>query len=74
MYVVTIVAAIAVTLIAVFFIAVIVGARQEHPTELAELRPTRLAAIAARVHGLHVRRDVPGEQPALHARRDRVTR
>ena len=37
------------------FVMVVVGTRQEHPTDLG-LRPTCLAGLARRVLGLHVRR------------------
>jgi hypothetical protein len=45
--------------ISVFFIAVVLGLRQVHPTDLALQRSTRLAALASGVVGLHVRRGEP---------------
>jgi hypothetical protein len=74
MFFVEIGAVVVVALVAVFFIVVIVGARQEHPADLAEQRPTPLATVAGRVHGLHVRRDAPGQQPAPHFQRQRTVR
>ena len=43
------------------FIAVVIGLRHAHPTDLALQRPTRSAALASRVVGLHVRRAEPGQ-------------
>ena len=44
---------------AAFLIAVVVGMRQEHPTDLALQGPTHLAALTRRVLGLYVRRAEP---------------
>ncbi len=41
--------------LAALFVMVVVGTRQEHPTDLG-LRPTCLAGLARWVLGLHVRR------------------
>ena len=49
------------------FIAVVIGLRHAHPTDLALQRPTRLAALASRVVGLHVRRAEPGQWAGLAA-------
>jgi len=46
-------------MIAVFFIAIVIGLHQAHPTDLTVQRATSLAALAARVVGLHVRRGEP---------------
>jgi hypothetical protein len=48
--------------LAILFIAVVVGIRQEHPTDLSLQRPTCLASLAGRVVGLHVRRGVLVQQ------------
>jgi hypothetical protein len=48
---------------AVFLIAVVVGMRQEHPTDLALQGPTHLAARTRLVLGLYVRR----AEPVQHA-------
>lgn len=40
----------------VLLTAIVIGARQEHPTKLALQGPTNLAALARQVLGLHVRR------------------
>jgi len=48
---------------AVFLIAIVVGMRQEHPTDLASHGPTCLAILARLVLGLAVRRP----EPAQHA-------
>ena len=55
--------------LAVFFvfIAVVIGLRHAHPTDLALQRPTRFAALASRVVGLHVRRAEPGQRAELAA-------
>jgi len=47
--------------LAVFFvfIAIVVGLRHAHPTDLALQRPTCFAALASQVVGLHVRRAEP---------------
>ena len=47
--------------LAVFFvfIAIVIGLRHAHPMDLALQRPTRLAVLASRVVGLHVRRAEP---------------
>jgi hypothetical protein len=49
------------------FIAVVIGLRHAHPTDLALQRPTRSAALASRVVGLHVRRAGPGQRAELAA-------
>jgi hypothetical protein len=50
--------------LAVFFvfIAVVIGLRHAHPTDLALQRPTCFAALASQVVGLHVRRAEPGQR------------
>jgi len=55
--------------LAVFFvfIAVVVGLRHAHPTDLALQRPTCFAALASRVVGLHVRRAEPEQRAELAA-------
>ena len=55
--------------LAIFFVfmAVVIGLRQAHPTDLALQRPTRLAALASRVVGLHVRRAEPEQWAELAA-------
>ena len=55
--------------LAVFFvfIAIVIGLRHAHPTDLALQRPTRLAALATRVVGLHVRRAEPERRAGLAA-------
>ena len=55
--------------LAVFFafIAVVVGLRHAHPTDLALQRPTRSAVLASRVVGLHVRRAEPEQRAELAA-------
>jgi len=55
--------------LAVFFvfIAVVIGLRHAHPADLALQRPTRFAALASRVVGLHVRRAEPGQRAGLAA-------
>ena len=55
--------------LAVFFafIAVVVGLRHAHPMDLALQRPTRSAALASRVVGLHVRRAEPEQRAELAA-------
>ena len=55
--------------LAVFFvfIAIVIGLRQAHPTDLALQRPTRFAALASRVVGLHVRRAEPEQRAGLAA-------
>ena len=45
--------------IAVFFIAIVIGLHQAHPTDLTVQRPTCFAALATRVVGLHVRTGEP---------------
>ena len=58
----------ALALVAFFvFIAVVIGLRHAHPTDLALQRPTRLAALASRVVGLHVRRAEPEQWAGLAA-------
>ena len=49
------------------FIAVVIGLRHAHPTDLALQRPTRSAALASRVVGLHVRRAEPEQRAELAA-------
>ena len=49
------------------FIAVVIGLRHAHPTNLALQRPTRSAALASRVVGLHVRRAEPEQRAELAA-------
>jgi hypothetical protein len=49
------------------FIAVVIGLRHAHPTDLALQRPTRSAALASRVVGLHVHRAEPGQRAELAA-------
>jgi hypothetical protein len=74
MFAVAIVSGIAIAVIVLFvFIAVVVGARQAHPTDLALQRPTRTAAVARHVLGLSVRRDEP-QQGALDADWERTIR
>ena len=55
--------------LAVFFafIAIVIGLRHAHPTDLALQRPTRSAALASRVVGLHVRRAEPEQRAELAA-------
>jgi hypothetical protein len=55
--------------LAVFFvfIAVVIGLRHAHPTDLALQRPTCFAALASRVVGLHVRRAEPEQRAGLAA-------
>ena len=55
--------------LAVFFVflAIVIGLRHAHPTDLALQRPTRSAALASRVVGLHVRRAEPEQQAELAA-------
>ena len=55
--------------LAVFFVflAIVIGLRHAHPTDLALQRPTRLAALATRVVGLHVRRAEPQQRAGLAA-------
>ena len=55
--------------LAVFFvfIAIVIGLRHAHPMDLALQRPTRLAALATRVVGLHVRRAEPEQWAGLAA-------
>ena len=48
---------------AVFLIAIVVGMRQEHPTDLALHGPTYLATLTRLVLGLYVRR----AEPVQHA-------
>jgi len=54
-----VIALVTAALLAVLFIGVVVGIRQAHPTDLALAGSTLLAAIAARVLGLYVRRREP---------------
>ena len=49
------------------FIAVVIGLRHAHPTDLALQRPTHFAALASRVVGLHVRRAEPEQRAELAA-------
>ena len=55
--------------LAVFFVflAIVIGLRHAHPTNLALQRPTRSAALASRVVGLHVRRAEPEQRAELAA-------
>ena len=55
--------------LAVFFVflAIVIGLRHAHPTNLALQRPTRSAALASRVVGLHVRRAQPEQRAELAA-------
>jgi len=55
--------------LAVFFVflAIVIGLRHAHPTNLALQRPTRSAARASRVVGLHVRRAEPEQRAELAA-------
>ena len=55
--------------LAVFFVflAIVIGLRHAHPTNLALQRPTRSAALASRVVGLHVRRAEPEQRAGLAA-------
>ena len=55
--------------LAVFFvfIAVVIGLRHAHPTDLALQRPTHFAVLASRVVGLHVRRAEPEQRADLAA-------
>lgn len=70
MFVIAIAGFIALVLTALY-IAVILGMRQAHPTDLSLQRPTLLAALACRVLGLYVRRE---HQEAVGAERERVAR
>jgi len=57
MFAVVIVAGIAIAVaVLLVFIAAVIGLRHAHPTDLALQRPTRCAALASHVVGLHVRR------------------
>jgi len=47
---------------AIFLIALVVGMRQEHATDLAVSGPTYLATLTRRVLGLGVRRPEPAQQ------------
>ena len=55
--------------LAVFFvfIAIVIGLRHAHPTDLALQRSTCFAALASRVVGLHVRRAEPAQRAELAA-------
>jgi hypothetical protein len=55
------------------FVMVVVGTRQEHPTDLG-LRPTYLAALARRVLGMSVRRDEIKQHTDAAPDSDRATR
>jgi hypothetical protein len=59
-------------LLVVLFIAIVIGIRQAHPTDLALAGPTFLAAIAARVLGLYVRRREPESLADPSTDRDRA--
>lgn len=60
--------------LAVLFIAVVVGTRQEHPTDLALQPPSSPAALARRVLALHVRRDESKQHSNSAADRDWAAR
>lgn len=73
MFVVAI-AAVITAAVAVVFIAVVVGARQERPAELA-LRPqTGMAGLARCALGLYVSRDERQQRAALGVARERAAR
>jgi len=63
MFVMVVIIAVVALVLALLLIAVVVGARHEHPTDLATRAPTVLAALARQVLGLYVRRAVPTPNP-----------
>ncbi len=59
MFVMVVITAVIAPVLALLLIAVVVGARHEHPTDLATQGLTVLAAFVRQVLGLYVRRASP---------------